>query len=169
MLNGLYNDPRFIDQWTEGGRVGSGDETPLPQILPTLKSGVWTCDGIKCTPKISSLKCGVHGTWMMVIDDEGMYYPPILCLSRSKTADEKLGKKPKKSKNFYDMLDADELTAAIAQDEGASTHRGRPSEADRSPIWRKVPNYLVELLPKGTVIVWTPNGCSRNIGSNYLS
>ena len=88
VLNGLYNDPRFIDQWTEGGRVSWGDETPLPQILPTLKSGVWTCDGIKCTPKISSLKCGVHGTWMMVIDDEGMYYAPILCLSRSKTADE---------------------------------------------------------------------------------
>ena len=73
VLNGLYNDPRFIDQWTEGGQVSWGDETPLPPILPTLKSGVWTCDGIKCTPKISSLKCGVHGTWMMVIDDEGTY------------------------------------------------------------------------------------------------
>ena len=70
ILNGLYNDPRFIDQWTAGGRLNWGDETPLPQILPTLKSGVWTVNGIKCTPKISSLKCGVHGTWMMVYDEE---------------------------------------------------------------------------------------------------
>ena len=130
-----------------------GDETPLPQILPTLKSGVWTVNGIKCTPKISSLKCGVHGTWMMVYDDEGIFFPPILCLSRSKTTDEKLGKKSKKkAQNFYNLLDPDELDAAIAQDEGASTHRGRPSADDRSPIWRKVPNDLVELLPKGTVL-----------------
>ena len=92
-------------------------------------------------------------------NDEGVYFPPILCLSRSKTTDEKLGKKSKKkAQNFYNLLDPDELDAAIAQDEGASTHRGRPSADDRSPIWRKVPNYLVELLPKGTVIVWTPNG-----------
>ena len=34
-----------------------------------------------------SQKCGIHGTWMTVYNDEGTYFPPILCLSRSKTID----------------------------------------------------------------------------------
>ena len=87
VLSRLYNNLHFIDQWTVGSQVNWGDEALLPQILLTLKSGVWTVNSIKYTLKILSLKCSIHDTWMMVYDNEGIFFPPILCLSQSKTTD----------------------------------------------------------------------------------
>lgn len=143
----LQPDFRF-----SGDRVLWADETDLPRVLPTLKSVVWHEKGTP-PPHLKNLKCPHHTTLLLVYDANGHYYPPILVLSRTKTSEEKLGKKKPK---FFNLRDATELNAAQAHDDATTSRRGRPSEKDQ--IWRSVPATLLDALPPNTTLLWTPNG-----------
>lgn len=52
------------------------------------------CRGLQPPPELPLLKCPHHITLLLVYNADGYYYPPIIVLSRSKTA-EKMGKKKK--------------------------------------------------------------------------
>ena len=75
------------------------------------------CRGLQPPPELPLLKCPHHITLLLVYNADGYYYPPIIVLSRSKTA-EKMGKK--KKPQLYNLRNPVEQADAVAADEAIS-------------------------------------------------
>ena len=99
LLNKYYSDPQFTFTLD---RVIWADETDLGTMDYRVAS---THQNGKHPPQeLPLLKCPHHTPLLLVYNADGYYYPPILVVSRSKTADEKMGKKKARLYNLRDRV-----------------------------------------------------------------